>query len=105
MTDITKLPDEWNNIADCPRTTLDAAATFIDCADKLEAALPKWTRVTDDPDTWPENNNSTILVAEFITIGRQIYTWESCNLRGNNNLFPIYWRPLCDLDHPPEDKS
>ena len=102
MTDITKLPDEWRDR--CPKGS--GWFKFVhECADQLEAALPKWTRVTDDPDTWPENNNSTILVAEFITIGRQIYTWESCNLRGNNNLFPIYWRPLCDLDHPPEDKS
>ena len=74
-------------------------------ADRLEAAAPpKWTKITDDPDTWPEDGETVMLVKPdnmfpvwFEPIVRTWHGVQSHNKRS-------YWRPLCDLDYPPEQQ-
>jgi hypothetical protein len=96
MKDITKLADEWRNLDPQFRMLSDAYY----CAQILEAALPVWTRITEDEATWQPS-------------GVYVMTWYSCwecarTYRRNSFGKPIvggYWRQLCDLDYPPEQES
>ena len=108
MIDITKLPDRWrdgkptryverdNSVSFDPKRTSDV------CADELEAALPKWTKITDEDIT----EDPIILYGERGSIS---YTSESDLFSGAPLSGPwlrhcgyTHWRPLCDLDYPPE---
>ena len=100
MNDITKLPDKWRQKR---RSELDATNfdlyELADCADELEQALPKWTRITEEPDTWPEDETTVFL--SYIANGKR--SFEMWGFKDSDNLMLMgdYWRPLCDLDYPP----
>jgi len=72
-----------------------------ECADDLEAALPKWTKITDDPDTWPEDGQRVIHTVVAI---RRDYTYASdfYDVGAIRHWIGRVWRPFCDLDYPPE---
>ena len=101
MTAITKLPDEWrgNNYKDWPREP------ELCCADQLEAALPTWTKITDSPDTWPDDG--TYLWAYGSNTCDYLHaTYDVCMMRVVADMVKhVYWRSLCDLDYPPEDEG
>ena len=40
------------------------ASTLATCATELEAALPKWTKITDDPKTRPDVNRVIMYMTE-----------------------------------------
>ena len=69
-------------------------------ADRLEAALPTWTKITDDPDTWPDPKIPIMVMPELdddpiILIGERIETKPK---------MITHWRPLNDNDYPPEQQ-
>jgi len=101
--EITKLADKWRNynyIEDAP-VCGDCA---IELADELEAALPKWTKITDDK-SWPDDGE--YLWCYGSDSGGYIHaTYEICMMRVIGDMVSdLYWRPLCDLDYPPEPPS
>ena len=96
--DITKLPDKWRH-----ENLLAGFTDNSDHADAMEAALPKWTRITDDPETWPDIQTA-ILVADIG--GNKIQAVLICrnNMVRRMVFFDCeytHWRPLTDLDYPP----
>ncbi|MBU8921805.1 MAG: hypothetical protein KOO63_08295 [Bacteroidales bacterium] len=101
MTDIMKLPSKWREGA---TVCYDANAKFVHerLAGELESALPVWTKITDDPDTWPEQSEDILLSSGvgFLEAGE----WGVTIDEGMQKYIGRYWRPLCDLDYPPKDK-
>ena len=93
---IVDLPEVWREAG-----SLDCWAD--DCANELEAILPKWTRITEDEDTWPEG-------LSFIAGKKMSGEWDYSIRNPSGETFhhvakhclEVYWRPLCDLDYPPE---
>ena len=105
------LPRHWQEDVthcrecDVPVTKLNVAVA------QLSAALPKWKLITEDKDTWPEADNSKVLVAGKMVSGEWDYfVYNTSNMRDiledHPGYFPgVSWRPLCDLDYPPEDSK
>jgi len=101
---ITTLPRQWReNTKNMHFTGARAAIQEAEnCAFDLERMLPKWTTITDDPDTWPEDEQRVLhtvyrsrsirtdaCISVFYTIGA-IRHWQGRS-----------WRPLCSIDCPP----
>ena len=61
-------------------------------------ALPKWTKITDDPETWPEDNDEILVICPII--GESFMTWHPVIARLHGGA---WWRPLCSIDYPPTD--
>jgi len=107
MTDITKLPDRWRTgkpVRDDERYEIQGydAYSSEECADQLEAALPKWTEITDDPTTWPKAGVWVIIFrSQFPCTTTINHEWlERGDYVGN------YWRPLIPgLDTPPQEDN
>ncbi len=97
MTNITKLPDKWRKQS---KTKSDVLDNISWCADELEAALPKWTKITDDPKTWPEKLDRVVF-----SFSSESHCWIAFMQRNpaEDGLLTCYWRPLCSVDYPPED--
>ena len=97
--DITKLPDEWRNVG-----SLEIWAD--DCANELEAALPKWTRITDDLASMPKESEHEYAIFYNTENGiGHTYLYKTTNsiaMHSGWKTFASHWRPLCDLDRPPE---
>ena len=87
MTDITKLPDEWEKIED----TTDGLCGF-DCAQQLRKALPTWTKITDESDI----NLKGLYAYKTPRDEWSIATYYFSAAK--------WYRPLCDLDYPPEQE-
>ena len=98
MTNITKLADKWRNslVSDLDTRYWEANNTR---ANELEAALPVWTRITEDEATWPPHRGVFYMVYDETGDG-DLFT-----AHGRSILPGEYWRPLCDLDYPPETES
>ena len=101
---ITKLADKWrkeakNHIEEDEANRMYSAA-LNQAATDLWADLPTWTRITDDPDTWPEMAQEVIWTGK-LTSRPNISTFFGFDA----DWYRIYWRPLCDLDYPPEQES
>ena len=119
MKDITKLPDKWCE----PAPFMDGAGALSlgynkgrrDCAMDIISALPKWTKISDDPDTWPPIMNENLpikgmFVAQPESTAEHEYiptfTWfDEDDMIGAGDWIGTWWRPLCDLDCPPKDSS
>ena len=71
-------------------------------ADRLEeaAALPKWTRITDDMSKLPNE-----FIAYFEDGKVDMYQLKPGHRLDYSLIHAgmTHWRPLCDLDYPPED--
>ena len=99
--DISKLPRYWRKFTFSepdhigPLRASGHLDGLHDAANGLEAAMPKWTQITDDPDTWPKNGQ-TILINRY---GRPAVTDFNRHMSTSNGT---NWRPLIDLDYPPE---
>ena len=100
---ITKLAEKWRT--DVARYSWQKAVNY--CADELEVALPTWTRITDDPDTWPEANQTCLFFRQPNSVPQHWGVSIDCYPEGNTEFLHEYdyWRPLCDLDYPPEQES
>ena len=100
-----ELIDKWRKTADvfeADGDNMPTHATYRANANELEAALPQWTRITDNPDTWPDKDDSVLLYT-----GNQQY--ERFDKWGNYSSIEMdevgcWWRPLCSIDYPPEDE-
>lgn len=94
---IRDLPDKWRD----DEENIGGVNFFrsgYDCAKELQAALPQWTRITENEATWPaedwdtvvwysdEDNSHAMGPIPFVDVGR--FT---------------HWRPLVDIDFPPDD--
>ena len=111
MTDITKLPDKWCE----PAPFMDGAGALSlgynkgrrDCAMDIISALPKWTKLTDDPETWPDDDAQVLVSEEPLKdsaiMPESMSGWMAVD--GYQTEWVAWWRPLCDLDRPPEDKT
>jgi len=89
-----ELPDKW--LHDCGE---DWGA--FNCAKDLEAALPVWTRITEDESTWPEDGQNILYKTKrFIP---PVGTTYRSNGKGMTPHYIVAWRPLCDLDTPPDE--
>ena len=105
MTDITKLPDKW--LDDFGRGGIPFP--LQDAIDELREALPTWTRITDEPDTWPEEKTPFVILGasnEFSIIRADV-THRTIRHEIGRKWQPFWmgawWRPLCSIDYPPED--
>ena len=83
----------------------NAARIHYKYADELRAALPVWTKITDDPDTWPEDGN--YLWAYRSVDGDWLHaTFEVSMMRVVADMaVDTRWRPLADIDYPPENED
>ncbi len=105
MNDITKLADEWL-CEDWTHGELAESAlrdVLSMCADELEAALAEyaWTKITDDPDTWPNFHRDILISAGDGSLefgGRGWTTKEAAK-----KYFGWYWRYTGSLDTPPQE--
>ena len=70
------------------------------CAFDLEAALPQWTQITDDPATWPTLETEILMASWYDGWNYESYTVKCFKIFKDE--LGEWWRPLCDLDHPPE---
>ena len=103
MTDIAKLPDKWRKgkmYVERDDSISRYPAFAKECADDLEAALPVWTKITDDPDTSPEDVDC-LAIWSHMDITEQLFFHAVKGKFKPNKL--TYWRPLCSIDYPPED--
>jgi len=106
MTDITKLPDQWREDAvEASEKDMIASGLVVASvlATELEAALPVWTKITDDPDTWPKVDSVSMMHSRTKgTIikenGVEIYDFFMLEYGDIT-----HWRPLTDLDYPPTE--
>ena len=73
------------------------------CADELEAAMPVWTKITNDPDTWPKYGLEVMFYGNPMGEPKRYLGYFAADDQTFSYLKGAYWRPLCDLDHPPED--
>ena len=76
-----------------------------DIADDLEAALPIWTEITEDSETVPDPEQDILFQSASgglftATMPPRIIGYEFDRLKKG-----VWWRPLCDLDYPPEKGS
>ena len=102
MTDLHKLPDEWREEEQSINDPHDPYSHALsNCADELEAALPKWTKITDDPKTWP-NDGDWGFFKTWKWYG--VHTWFNDEYDNFPKEPAAWWRPLCSLDFPPEVK-
>ena len=107
MTKITKLPNDWRSIIPKEHDGGDlvwtaAVITGMEhAADQLEVALPTWTKITDQEDTWPPIDSEVMYASWYDgwNIANGWVEFTSLDDMGD------YWRPLCDLDCPPKDES
>ena len=90
--DITKLPDAWRgyNYVEEPPVCGDCA---IELAEQLEKALPTWMHINDRE---PEAGQTFLYVMEFEGSMPLVSIWRGVR------KYPFSWRPLIDLDYPPE---
>ena len=109
---ITKLADKWRDYR-CGYTDKELTeygkarvGVFDELANQLTAALPVWTRITDDEDTWPEMPNARF----FMLAGKEHddkRVWQVITdaIYDGYNEYDgaTHWRPLCDIDYPPEE--
>lgn len=103
MTDITTLPKKWES-----EDFHDISLPQLVCAEDLREALPDWTRITEDPETWPE-----LGVQHLVICKRNSGGWEHSrrNIRvllarlKYGYIAELWYRPLCDLDFPQEEES
>lgn len=105
---ITKLADKWRVTVDCRSEVMsnggkrEPLRDLLKCADELEAALPKWTRITDDPDTWPDDGGASVMVSDEMLKDSYCSSRVMSGFEAVNRYCTTYWRPLCDLDYPQE---
>lgn len=105
--DITKLGDYWRG----EESRLEKMFFSLGgdtCADELEDALPKWTEITDNPDTWPAIQVLVLVASLDKSVNQDVLIFRNQMVR--SMFFKDYenythWRPLCSIDHPPKDKS
>ena len=94
MTDLTKLANEWSD----PNTYIPNGC---ECAAELRAALPKWTRITDDEATWP------IAGSRYFRMVDGCLT-DCLAPKEGFTICPywiIEWRPACGFDNPPPEEK
>ena len=107
---LTELPDKLRSILNSIDQTLGkyaaliAAETIDPIATQLEAALPKWTEITED-------RNTHILPNKFVMSFKD-GTVEMYNLEDGHNIDSglvlagaSHWRPMCSIDFPPEKRD
>jgi len=115
MIDINKLPDEWRDESKdaVKQDELNRmySAALNQAATELRSALPKWTRITDDPSTFPAPNKpimTTSVLCDGEWSEQHIFTPISTHWMydidhvARDRLIGTYWRPLCSIDYPPE---
>ena len=96
---ITKLPEKWRRYENAYAI---AEAAYLVLANELEDALPVWTRITDDPDTWPKTERGLFfMLAGLEDDGEKV--WQVItDFLDNDYDGCTHWRPLCDIDYPPD---
>lgn len=92
---IRSLPGEWRKVHCAVNKCSDS---FYCCAFDLEAVLPVWTKISDDPETWPKKREYILGIDNTEEEKFPEPFWVE-----PDNRLPSYvthWRPLCDLDTP-----
>ena len=112
---IRTLPDKWRSDEDENGQEFAPWLNGLACAKELEAALPKWTKITDDPDTWPPVMNENLPIEGMFVAQPECtadheytptFTWfDEDDMISAGDWIGTWWRPLCDLDYPPEDSK
>lgn len=103
MKNLTELSAEWRKA----NRILSYQKGLDDCADQLDAALPKWTKITDDPETWPKEGQHFMRseyaksfegwsIPESDTFCTETFKYDYVMFVGD------MWRPLCSIDYPPK---
>ena len=105
MTDILDLPNKWREFkfkaGEVPIGPLFGAEyceALCHASNMLEAALPVWTLITDNPESLPPVTDN-VMFAECRN-GRWLADVWSGEI--TQDARGLYWRPLCDLDYPPD---
>ena len=106
MTDIIGLPDKWRKPTGSTDNDYDKGQNY--CAAELEAALPTWTKITDDPDSKPPKN-VPVLVADPRDGAPFVNTFNGDWCLYRDDYSGVYigssWRPLIRGIDTPEDES
>ena len=94
---IRGLPDKW---------LIGRHMTSLEHIEELEAALPKWTKMTDDPNTWPPCFIDVLVqYKHFVGSNTSVKSYNFPGALGIKDYMGDWWRPLCDLDYPPEESK
>ena len=100
MIDITRLPDEWRpqTIAESDECLWEASKRWYGeiHARELEDALPKWNSIYS---LAPEIGQRILFKFPNKDHRPEFSTWDGVKYAD------FKWRPLCDLDYPPEDMT
>lgn len=106
-----KLPAKLRRIAEeiCKEGHAGWPNGLNDIAAQLEAALPTWTTIAADPDTWPEEGQD-VLICEWSFVCKE---WCAPEMKefGYGMFTPVNvilflgdkWRKLGPIDRPPEE--
>jgi len=100
-----QLPDKFREhaaaIEDEDPLDVYAIAAYRQCADELQAALPVWVKITDDPETWPT-------VGDWVmgSYGPRDYARSMMFIdHTKRRTYGRYWRPIIEgIDTPPEEQ-
>ena len=109
MTDITKLADALNQLADdavgvAQKPTSwsqGKASAFNTAAICVRTSLPKWTKFTANRSTWPDDGQMILATEDgspehpYVRIFRIKHVYSAWI--GNS------WRPMNDYDYPPKE--
>jgi len=114
MTDLSKLADKLRKFRYKPDDQLigplyaaGAYDAYADAANAIEAALPEWTKITADPDTWPPIGPAFIAQPENTkkyTYDPVFTSFDEQDTQNINGWIDAWWRPLCSLDYPPDQQ-
>lgn len=94
--DIIGLPGTFHSFGNVAWTEdkPDATEAYNICAAELVAALPKWTKFTINPLTWPAEGEQVLTKTGFSWFyGNSFAAWIGED-----------WRSLCSIDTPPKEQ-
>ena len=84
----------------------NAARIHYKYADELRAALPVWTKITDDLGSMPKEATHEYAVFYNFENGRgRLYVYKTSHalaMYSGWKTFASHWRPITDIDYPPE---
>ncbi len=110
MTNITLLPAKWRMQVNFTKEPALINFELKDAAAELQAALPVWTKITDEPESRPAMGQEYLMidVLQSKPFGSWFDKWDGnfplqATIEEYQRGSVFWWRPLCDLDYPPED--
>jgi len=74
--------------------------------DLLNQVEVKWTKITDDRNALPKDNEKVLVWYRKLGIGKfKLGVGKWVDIKSYEKYNVSYWRPLCSFDHPPEQPN